>query len=252
MSLWVTDAEPIELLPDATESDLQIVIRAVYKQVLGNAHIFESESLTNAESMLRNGDITVRGFVGMVAKSDLYQSLFFDSASQYRFIELNCKHLLGRAPLDQAEISEHVQTYNTSGYKADIDSYIDSDEYQANFGENTVPYVRTSSTEAGVKNAGFNRTFALFRGDATSDSSNSSALVADLAANLATKIAAPVSGSGTPSTSKRFRIAFVKGGTTPIQKQSNKSFEIGYDQMSARIQAIQKSGGKIVSITEVA
>ncbi|NEO03290.1 MAG: photosystem I reaction center subunit XII, partial [Moorea sp. SIO3I7] len=98
MSLWVIDADPIELRAGATEDDLQTVIRAVYKQVLGNQHLLESDRLTSAEAMLRNGDISVRGFVRMVAKSDLYKSLFFDSASQYRFIELNYKHFLGRAP----------------------------------------------------------------------------------------------------------------------------------------------------------
>ena len=109
MSLWVNDSDPVELREGATEADVQAVIRAAYKQVLGNQHVMESESLTTAEAMLRNGDIGVRGFVRMVAKSELYRSLFFNSSSQYRFIELNCKHFLGRAPLDQAEISEHVR-----------------------------------------------------------------------------------------------------------------------------------------------
>ena len=59
--------EPVELRPNATEDDLQVVIRAVYKQLLGNAHLLESQRLDSAESMLRNGDITVRGFVRMVA-----------------------------------------------------------------------------------------------------------------------------------------------------------------------------------------
>jgi len=253
MSLWVSDTDPVELRPGATEDDVQVVVRAVYKQVLGNAHLLESDRLSSLESLLRNGDITVRDFVGAVAKSELYQSLFFNSASQYRFIELNCKHLLGRAPLDQAEISQHVQTYNAAGYDAEIDSYIDSEEYQANFGENTVPYPRTNTTEAGVKNVTFNRTFALMRGEATSDSSNAAALITDLASNAGTKIATPAKGSGTPaSTSKRFRIVVAKGGLTPRYKRSNLTYEVGYAQMSRKIQNIQKAGGKILSITQVA
>ncbi|MEO1149255.1 MAG: phycobilisome rod-core linker polypeptide, partial [Cyanobacteria bacterium J06638_22] len=114
MTLWI-EAEPVELRPSATESAaedaLQIVIRAAYRQVLGNAHVMDSQRLTNAESQLRNGDITVREFVRAVAQSDLYRSLFFETSSPYRFVELNFKHLLGRAPQDQAEISEHVQLY---------------------------------------------------------------------------------------------------------------------------------------------
>ncbi|WP_333173680.1 MULTISPECIES: phycobilisome rod-core linker polypeptide [unclassified Microcoleus] len=54
----------------------------------------ESQRLTRAESLLRNGEITVRELVRQVAKSDLYPSLFFNTNSAYRFIELNCKHLI--------------------------------------------------------------------------------------------------------------------------------------------------------------
>ncbi|NEP01800.1 MAG: photosystem I reaction center subunit XII [Symploca sp. SIO2E9] len=251
--LWITDADPMELQASATEDDLQAVIRAVYKQVLGNQHLMDGQRLSSAEAMLRNGDISVRGFVSMVAKSELYRSLFFYSSSQYRFIELNCKHLLGRAPLDQSEISEHVQIYNQQGYEAEIDSYIDSDEYQSNFGENIVPYPRSSSTEIGIKNVGFNRTFALMRGNATSDSSNQAQLITDVAADLPTKITASVTGSGNyDNTGKRFRITVVKPGAGDRFKRSNATYEIGYDQMSQKIQNIHKMGGKIVDIKEVA
>jgi phycoerythrin-associated linker protein len=203
--------------------------------------------------MLRNGDITVREFVRMVAKSGLYQSLFFHSASQYRFIELNFKHLLGRAPMNQGEISEHVAIYSEGGYEADIDSYIDSDEYTENFGDNTVPYARTTQSQVGMSNETFNRSFALFRGDATSDSSNSAKLISSLAANIATPIKAPVTGNGAnyANTGKRFLISVAKAGSSPVYKQSNASFEVDYASLSKRIQGIHKSGGKIVSITEV-
>lgn len=83
MALWVADAEIVELLPNATEDDVQAVIRAVYKQVLGNAHVMDSQRLASGESYLRNGDITVRGFVRLVAKSDLYRSRCFDNSSPY-------------------------------------------------------------------------------------------------------------------------------------------------------------------------
>ncbi len=47
MSLWINN-QAVELRPNATEEDLQVVIRAVYKQVLGNAHVLESQRLTSA------------------------------------------------------------------------------------------------------------------------------------------------------------------------------------------------------------
>ena len=249
---WVTDTDPVELRANATADDVEVVIRAVYKQVLGNQHVLDGERLATAEAMFRNGEISVRGFVAMVAKSELYKSIFFYPASQYRFIELNCKHLLGRAPLDQAEISRHVQLYNGQGYDAEIDSYIYSDEYQAQFGENTVPYAR-SSTQAGVKNVGFNRIFALERGAAANDRDTAAKLISDLAGNLATAISAPASGSGAYSNpGKRFRVSITKANFGPRVAKSNFTFEVGFSQLSQKIQTIQRSGGKILSIQEVA
>jgi phycoerythrin-associated linker protein len=252
MTLWI-EADSVELRPNASEEDLQTVIRAVYRQVLGNAHVMDNQRLTAAESQLRNGDITVRGFVSAIANSDLYRSLFFETSSPYRFIELNFKHFLGRAPQDQSEISEHVQIYNSQGYEAEINSYIDSEEYSANFGENMVPYACGSSTQTGVKNVSFNRTFALSRGFAANDVGKSAKLIGDLGGNLPTRIVAPAGGSGSyGNTGKRFRIAVSKSSFGSRVTQSVTTFEVGYSQMSQKIQNIQKSGGKILSITEVA
>lgn len=253
MSLWVPTTDAVELRPNFTEDDLQTVIRAVYKQVLGNAHLLESDRLISAESLLRNGDVTVRGFVRLVAQSELYRTQFFEVSSQYRFIELNCKHFLGRAPQDQIEIARHVLIYNEQGYVADIDSYIDSDEYAQAFGENVVPYARNTSSQVGSKNVDFNRAFSLFRGDATSDRGRSARLISDLGSNLASKIATPAKGNGNAvSTSKRFRIATTKAGCGTNYRRSNMTYEVGYAQLSQKIQSIQRIGGKILSITEVA
>jgi phycoerythrin-associated linker protein len=253
MSLWINDSDPVELRSNATEDDLQGVIRAVYRQVLGNAHVMESQRLASAESLLRNGDITVRDFVRAVADSDLYRSLFFESSSAYRFIELNFKHLLGRAPQDQAEIAEHVQNYNNHGYAAEINSYIDSNEYVDNFGDAIVPYVRGNQTQAGVKNVGFNRTFVLDRGFAANDIGKSAQLISDIGGNLATKIVAPKGGSGGYSnTSKRFRIATSSVKYAARTSRSSVAFDVDYAQLSTKIKSIQKAGGKILSISEIA
>lgn len=245
--------EPVELRPNATEDDLQVVIRAVYKQLLGNAHLLESQRLDSAESMLRNGDISVRGFVRMVAQSDLYKSLFFDANPTYRFIELNYKHFLGRAPLDQGEIAQHVLIYNGQGYAAEIDSYLESEDYMLQFGENIVPYPYCLNTQTGMTTNVFNRTVSLVGGFATSDvNSNQAQLIDSIASNLAQKIDLAASTGGiSGSTNKRFRIAVTKAGITPVTKRSNQTYEVGYAQLSAKIQNIHKTGGKILSITEV-
>ena len=252
MALWI-EAESTELHPNTTEEGLQAVIRAIYRQVLGNVHVMDNQRLISAESQLRNGDITVKEFVRAVAQSDLYRSLFFETSSPYRFVELNFKHLLGRAPQDQTEISEHVQIYNSQGYEAEIDSYISSDEYSLSFGENVVPSARGNRTQTGMKNVGFNRTFALMRGFAANDIGKAAKLISDIGGNLPTKIVSPATASGASSSrDKRFRVSVSKASYGPRVTQSAITFEVGYNQLSQKIQNIHKSGGKILSVTEVA
>ena len=254
MSLWITDVKPVELRNRQDDQDFDVIIRAAYKQVLGNAYLLENERLTTAESLLRDGDITVRGFVRAIAVSELYRSLFFENSSQYRFIEMNCKHFLGRAPLNQAEISQHVQIYNNEGYEAEIDSYLDSPEYLNAFGENIVPCPRTESNPQTIQNVGFNRTYALYRGYASSDTTtNKAKLITDLASDLPTPIVFPSkSNGGTPGTNnKRFRIKATKASIGSLNRLSNQTYEVNYDQLNAKIKNIHRIGGKILSITEI-
>ena len=92
------DVTPIRLWQNGSEAEVEVVIRAVYRQVLGNAHLMESERLVVSESRLKQREISVREFVRQVAQSDLYRDRFFETCSRMRSIELNFKHLLGRAP----------------------------------------------------------------------------------------------------------------------------------------------------------
>jgi len=253
MSIWVVSPEPVELRPNASEDDFQLVISAVYKHVLGNHHVMESQRLASAESLLRNGDISVRGFVRAVAKSDLYRSLFFESSSAYSFIENNFQNLLGRAPEDQSEISAHTAICLERGYDGEVDSYIDSDEYWRSFGENTAPYLRGQQTESGLKNVSFNRTLVIAGGNASNNSGKKALLTGDIAGNRGTKVQSPKgSVSSTAGTTSRFRISVLGANTggsrTP---RSSANYEVGYQQLQNKIRTIQKFGGKIVSIESI-
>lgn len=167
------ETEPVELWPGASESEVEVVIRAAYRQVLGNAYVMDSERLTVAESHLKSGEISVRDFVREVAQSPLYQSRFFDNNYRYRAIELNFKHLLGRAPESYEEMVAHSHLLDVGGFKAEIDSYIDSDEYQEAYGEDTVPFYRGYKTQSGKKMVGFTYIYKLLRGPSSSDKTNS-------------------------------------------------------------------------------
>lgn len=163
------DTEPVKWLPGCSSAEIETIIRSVYRQVLGNAYVMESERLSIAESQLKQGNISVREFVRQVAQSELYRSRFFENCSRYRYIELTFKHLLGRAPDGYEEMTAHSQILDREGLEADIDSYIDSDEYQDAFGENTVPFYRGYKTQTGKRMVGFTHLFQLLRGASSSD-----------------------------------------------------------------------------------
>jgi len=268
---------PVELRPNWTTEDAKNVIWAVYRQVLGNDHLMQSERLTSLESLLTNGQISVRDFVRGVAKSELYKTKFLYPHFQTRVIELNFKHLLGRAPYDEAEVIEHLDRYQNHGFDADIDSYIDSVEYDTYFGDAIVPYYRDFvTTGIGQKTVGFTRMFRLYRGYANSDRSQlagtSSRLATDLARNSASAIIAPSGGtegwayqaakkgtapsrtfgrSSQGSTSRLYRIevAGISLPRYPKVRRSNKEFIVPYEQLSSTLQQINKLGGKVASIT---
>ncbi|MBW4470587.1 MAG: phycobilisome rod-core linker polypeptide [Stenomitos rutilans HA7619-LM2] len=252
MGSIVINATPVELWPTSDLEEIQTVIRTVYKQVLGNPYVMESERLVTAESQLSDRSITVREFVRAVAKSDFYRARYFESCAPYRFVELNFLHLLGRAPQDQKEVSEHIVRTTTEGYDAEIDSYIDSSEYQSAFGENIVPYTRGGSSEANAKQVGYNRIFAIDRGPSQIDSSvKASQLVYDIATNSANAIkpsSATVTGSGTE---KRFKILVAGSKFDCPRRVSATEYIVSASKMTPQIQRINRTSGKIVSITEI-
>lgn len=247
----------IELRTSRTAEELDQVVRAVYKQVLGNPHIMDSERFSVAESQLANGDISVREFIRAVVKSDFYRRRYFESCAPYRFVELNFKHLLGRAPHDQAELSEHICRCVNEGYEAELDSYLDSDEYHAKFGENVVPYYQGAMTQAGQKNVGYNRTLSLYQGYAGVDSAFKAArLTSDLAINRPTKASVPStggrSGAYKDATEKTFKIQATGFKFDGPRRISTTEYLVPGNRMTPQIQRIQRAGGQIISITEVA
>lgn len=258
----------IELRQNWTEDELQLVFRAAYEQIFGRQGVYASQRFTSAEAMLRNGKISVKQFVEILAKSEFYRECFFYKNSQVRFIELNYKHLLGRAPYDQSEIAYHTDLYASSGYYAEIESYIYSSEYDNAFGNYVVPYYRGFQSIPGMKTVGFNRIFELYRGRGNSDNAQfggkSSRLRSKIAMNMSNMISPPSSpGLGFTSIAptlisspvlgdnRMFLIEAIAGGvnTKVAVRRSRQVYTVPYERLSATYQEIHKRGGKIVKIT---
>jgi phycoerythrin-associated linker protein len=250
----IISSNAIELTADRTADNVQTAIRAVYKQVLGNPHVMDSERLTVAESQLADRAFSVREFVRAVGKSEFYRSRYFEQCAPYRFVELNFMHFLGRAPQSQAEVSAHIVRCVAEGYEAEIDSYIDGAEYHNTFGDNFVPYNRGAITEIGQSQVTYNRMFALDRGGSQISSAvKSSQLVYAVATNSANKIAAPATnlgGSG-EANKKRFKIVVSGSKFDSPRRTSTTTYLVSGDNMTPQIQRINRTSGKIISITEV-
>ncbi|MEM1366753.1 MAG: phycobilisome rod-core linker polypeptide [Cyanobacteria bacterium P01_H01_bin.15] len=160
----------VEFVSDAVQ-EKDLVIAAAYRQVFGNAHLMESERVVSAESQLRSGQISVMEFIRQLAKSERYRTLVFEKNSNLRVIELNFKHLLGRAPKSYAEVSEHILCLTNQGFEAEIDSYLDSDEYFQAFGTNIVPYYRGYQTQNALCLSGYAYSSEFVQGASSSDGS---------------------------------------------------------------------------------
>jgi phycoerythrin-associated linker protein len=247
-------ATALELRADRSVGDVANVIRAAYKQVLGNPHVMESERLVAAESQLANGDISVREFVRAIGQSEFYRSRYFEKCSPYRFVELNFMHFLGRAPQSQAEISEHIVRCVAEGYEAEIDSYINSDEYQTLFGENSVPVNRGATTEVGQRQVTYNRMFAVDRGPAQVSSAVKASQVGyNVATNSTNKIkpaTVNLGGSG-QANKKMFKIVVSGSKFDGPRRRSVTEYIVSGDRMTPQIQRINRTSGKIISITEI-
>ena len=273
---------PLELLPGDEDAKKEQIIRTVYKQVLGNAYVMESERQVVAESQFKLGEISVRELVRRIAKSDLYRSRFFETCARYRYIELTFRHLMGRAPVDFQEMRDHSERLDAKGYDADIDSFCDSADYKNTFGEWIVPYQRGWKTESCTTLQEFTWSFQLLRGN------SSSSLKGDLA-GIKSKLGGaayqnrplaviPPSSSETsgwsfrPSTDLQdaptrlgvgageegmtYRVEVTGYSANNVRRisryvRSNRVFYVPFNKLSEQFIRIHREGGKIASITPV-
>ncbi|MCU0534482.1 MAG: phycobilisome rod-core linker polypeptide [Hydrococcus sp. Prado102] len=123
------------------ESSTQAVIRAAYRQVFGR-DVYEGQRLSVAEIKLENGDITLREFIRMLAKSDTFRKTYWTPYYVVKAIEYIHRRLLGRPTYGRQEMNQYFDLCSKKGLYALVDAIIDSPEYAQAFGEDTVPYER--------------------------------------------------------------------------------------------------------------
>ncbi|MDX2231189.1 MAG: phycobilisome rod-core linker polypeptide [Leptolyngbyaceae cyanobacterium bins.349] len=135
--------------PGLSASEKNEVVKAAYRQVF-ERDITRAYSLgiSDLESKVRNGEISMKEFIRRLAKSPLYRKNFFEPYINSRALELAFRHILGRGPSSREEVQKYFAIVSQGGLPALVDALVDSKEYADYFGEETVPYLRGLGQEA--------------------------------------------------------------------------------------------------------
>lgn len=135
--------------PGLSSSEKNEVVKAAYRQVF-ERDITRAYSLgiSDLESKVKNGDISMKEFIRRLAKSPLYRKNFYEPYINSRALELAFRHILGRGPSSREEVQKYFSIVSSGGLPALVDALVDSREYADYFGEETVPYLRGLGQEA--------------------------------------------------------------------------------------------------------
>lgn len=124
------------------------VIKACYRQVferdISKAY---SLSVSDLESKVQNGLISIKEFIRALGKSTLYKKNFYEPYVNSRVLELAFRHFLGRGPSSLQEFQKYFSILSLRGLDGLIDGLVNSLEYADYFGEETVPYCRSLGEE---------------------------------------------------------------------------------------------------------
>ena len=125
------------------------IVKAAYRQVFErDIKRAYSQSISDLESKVKNGEISMKEFIRRLAKSPLYRKQFFEPFINSRALELAFRHILGRGPSSREEVQKYFSIVSEGGLSALVDALVDSNEYADYFGEETVPYIRGLGQEA--------------------------------------------------------------------------------------------------------
>ena len=126
----------------ASANDIQELVWAAYRQIFSEHLTLQFNRQLQLESQLKNRSITVRDFIRGLAKSEVFRRQVVETNTNYRLVEVCLKRLLGRAPYNKDEEIAWSIKVATLGWGSFVDALVDSEEYQQNFGDTTVPYQR--------------------------------------------------------------------------------------------------------------
>ena len=127
-------------LPTAYEMDE--IIWACYRQIFSEHQILRISKDPFLESQLRFNQIKVKDFITALLLSDSFRYLNYDQNNNYRIVEMCIQRVLGRDVYNEREKLAYAVIVADKGFKFFVKILINSQEYEDNFGETTVPYQR--------------------------------------------------------------------------------------------------------------
>lgn len=124
------------------ESEIQDLIQAAYRQIFNEQQLLASNRLTGLESQLKMGQISVKAFIRGLLLSQVFRERNYDTNNNYRFVRMCLQRVLGREAYNDREVLSWSILLGTKGLNGFVDALLNSEEYNQNFGETTVPYQR--------------------------------------------------------------------------------------------------------------
>ncbi len=130
-------------------AEKEAVLKAAYRQVF-ERDIKRAYSLdvSDLESKVKNGEISMKEFIRRLGKSPIYRKQFYDGFVNSRVVELAMRHFMGRGLSSQGEFNKYFAVVSEGGLPALVDAILDNQEYDNYFGEEFVPYLRGLGYEA--------------------------------------------------------------------------------------------------------
>lgn len=123
-----------------SRSTMDTLIEGAYRQLF--FHTFKADRNVTLESQLRSGQITVKEFVKGLVLSERFLGGVYGCNGNKEVARHLVERVLGRQIHGEAEAIAWSIVIGEQGVGAMVDQLLSSEEYNSNFGDDTVPYQR--------------------------------------------------------------------------------------------------------------
>jgi len=123
-----------------SRSTMDTLIEGAYRQLF--FHTFKADRNVTLESQLRSGQITVKEFVKGLVLSERFLGGVYGCNGNKEVARHLVERVLGRQIHGEAEAIAWSIVIGEQGVGAMVDQLLSSEEYNSNFGDDTVPFQR--------------------------------------------------------------------------------------------------------------